>query len=286
MELSGCFLERNKTWLCFLPSCREHFHCKITSLENQKLENIGIDSFSSWAPQNSAELQDYLVTSLACAHLSTGKAVLHLVEAQEEMCDLSPSLSSDRSANNIMGRASNPLMTNAVISWCQLISACSSWCINTMNWDHQWRRCQGMDYKAAKEPLPPFPPKELVGARHQGSHHSTAVLPWALVTNPSLSRKWFCVQELKLTGLLVPIPNFLVQQSSKTLELSQISILSPLQWNSHSLTKPLVLFFCFDFFSQSVKWEKKHKVHSIKYLILIFLSFHTVLHSTVYIKIF
>lgn len=130
-------------------------------------------------------------------------------------------------------------------------------------------------------------PKELVGARHQGSHHSIAVLPWALVTNPSLICRSFCVQELKLTGLLVSIPNFLDQQSSKASELSQTSILSPLQWKSYSLTKPLVLFFCFDFFSHWVSNErKKHKVHSIKYLILIFLSFHTVLHSTVYTKNF
>lgn len=160
MELSGFFLRRNKTWLCFLPSCREYFHWKSNqSGTSETWKCVGVDSFSSWAPQGSTELQDYLVTSPACVQLSTGKAVLHFVEAQEEMCALSPSLSSDKCVNNVMGHASSPLTNNdGSISWCQFISACpSGWINQGMNWDHQWRRCQGMDYKAAQEPLPPFP---------------------------------------------------------------------------------------------------------------------------------
>lgn len=164
------------------------FTGKVTSLEHQKLENVGIDSFSSWAPQSSAELLDYLVTSSACVQLSIGKDVLHFMEAQEEMCALSPSLSSDRCANNIMGRASNPLMTNTSISWCQLISACPSGCIiQGMNWDHQWR-CQGMNYKAAKELLPPFPAQGTYGGKAPGipPQHSCVALNPGHQSQPQL----------------------------------------------------------------------------------------------------
>lgn len=180
MELSGLFLRRNNNYV----SCQvaeNIFTGKVTSLEHHKLENVGVDSFSSWGPQSSAELQDYLVTSSACVQLSTEKIVLHFMEAQEEMCALSPSLSSDRCSNNKIGRASNPLVTNATISCCQLISACPSGCIKQgMAWDHEWRRCQGMNYKAAKEPLPPFPAQWTCGGkapRIPPQHSSVALSP-------------------------------------------------------------------------------------------------------------
>lgn len=171
MELSECFLERNKTWLCFLPSCREHFHCKSNQPGTSETWNVSVDSFSSWAPQNSAELQNYLVTSSACAQLSSGKAVLHLVEAQEEMCDLSPSLSSDRSANNIMGCASHPLMTNASISWCQLISACSSGYIKQHELGPSVKKVSGNGLQGSKRAPTSFPcPRNLWG---QGTRDPT-----------------------------------------------------------------------------------------------------------------
>lgn len=134
----GVFLKGIKHDCASCQVVENTFTGKVTSLERQKLENVGVDSFSSWVPLSSAELQDYLVTSSACVQLSTGKAVLYFVEAQEEMCALSPSLSRDRCANNIMGHESNPLISNNNISWCQLISACPSGRIKQgMNWEHQ-----------------------------------------------------------------------------------------------------------------------------------------------------
>lgn len=193
MELSGFFLGRNKMWVCFSPSCREYFHWKSNQSGTSETWKVDLDSLSSCAPQSSAELQDYRVTSSACVQLSTGKAALHFTEAQEEICALSASLSSDRCANNITGHASSPLMTNASISWCQLISACPSGRIKQgRNCNHQWRRCcQGMAYKAAKETLPPFPDQRTCGGKTPGTppEHSCA-----LVTNLSgFSEPWSAI---------------------------------------------------------------------------------------------
>lgn len=234
---------------------------KVTSLELQKVENVGLDLFSFWVPQRSMKsdkFQGYWVTPSAYVQLSTGKAVLYFREAQEEVCALSPSPSSDGYANNIMAHANKPLMTNVNIGWCHLICACPFWHIKQgVNWHLQWRRGQGVGYKATTEFLPPsLPPslsplpEELSGTRYQGSHHSLAELLRSLVT-PSQPQLWI----MRCSGIWVMcfswllFPNVLVQQASKRSELPQTSILPRLQVKSYPPSKPPFLLFCFSFFS-------------------------------------
>lgn len=151
--------ERGKTWLCFLPSCWEHFHSKSNQSgtpESWKHRAIFIQLLDSTEIKEIRQISGppSHILSLCSAFQWEGCSV----EAQEEMSGLWPSLSSAGCASNIMGHANKPLMTNTNFSWCHLISACRSKHIKQgVNWDFKQRKCQGVGYKAAKELLPPSP---------------------------------------------------------------------------------------------------------------------------------